>query len=166
MAIRVLEKSVATYSSWTDIIPYSLDDYVRPITSNGYCYRCTQAGTSGETEPVWIPTVGATVNDGDIVWTCEDYAVSPNPLTAELNVTGQGGYPSKDIWVKSDYAGEAEFVIYGSFNGIDWRRIDEMSVPHSSGRDNRHNGLRNAYPFIRVSTDVSANNEIEIVAGE
>lgn len=165
MAVRAYGKSVATYTDWSATTPYLLNVYVRPTTPNGYCYRCTQAGTSGLAEPAWIPEVGATVTDGDVVWVCEDYASAPNPLTVELDTRDFGGCPMKDIWVKSDTVENQDFVVYGSYDGVSWRQLDELSVPHG-GRDNRHKGLQNAYPFTKVSTEVSANNEIEIVAGE
>lgn len=40
-----------------------------PSVANGFFYRCTTAGTTGTTEPVWPTTAGATVTDGTVVWT-------------------------------------------------------------------------------------------------
>lgn len=90
------------------------------------------------------------------------YDTSSSPLTVDLDTTGYGGYSLKDIWVRDD--GVAEFIVYGSHDGVDWRQIDELNVPQG-GRDNRYKGLRNAYRFIRVSTDSVTQSEIEIVAG-
>ena len=165
MAVRVYKKSVATYTGWVAETVYIIDNFVRPAIPNGYCYKCTIAGNSGLTEPVWIPEVGATVADGGVVWTCEDYAEAPNPLSVELDVRGRGGYSLKEIWVKSNTVENLDFIVYGSYDGVSWRQIDELSIPQGS-RDNRHKGLQNAYPFIRVSTNAIQLNEIEIVAGE
>lgn len=44
---------------------------VRPSAANGYEYACTQAGETGSQEPKWPTTVGAAVNDGSAVWTCQ-----------------------------------------------------------------------------------------------
>lgn len=39
-----------------------------PTVPNNHYYKCTTAGTSGGTEPIW-PTTGGTVTDGTAVWT-------------------------------------------------------------------------------------------------
>jgi hypothetical protein len=49
---------------------YSLTNYVKAVTFNGYRYECTTAGTSGGSAPTWPTTIGATVNDNGVVWTC------------------------------------------------------------------------------------------------
>lgn len=161
MAIRAYGKSVATYTAWQSLTEYSLEDYRVPTVDNDMCYECTQAGTSGEAEPNWASVSGQTVQDGTVIWTCREKAEQANPLTVILALGDTGGYLVKDIWVKS--AGTGDFIVYGSYDGVNWRQIDEISVPHSE-RDNRHKGLQNAYSFIKVSTELQAVNEIEIVA--
>ena len=42
---------------------------VKPISYNGAWFYCSTAGTSGGSEPSWNTTVGATTNDGTVVWT-------------------------------------------------------------------------------------------------
>lgn len=163
MAVRGYGKSVASYTAWQSETEYSLEDYRVPTTDNGMCYECTTGGTSGETEPTWPLDVGQTVNDGTVTWTCRDKAASPAALAVELNADGLGGFSQKDVWVKSD--GEATFIIYGSFNGVGWRYIDELTVPDGERLSN-HLSFRTAYPYIAVGTATVASNEIEIVAGE
>lgn len=165
MAIRAYGASLATYNDWVTLTEYSLTNRVVPTVYNGKCYECTAAGISGEIEPTWDTELDSTTDDGTVVWTCRDYEGAPAALTVTLNPEGQGGLPLKDVWVRSDSVEEVEFIVYGSHDGVNWRQIDELSVPHGD-RDNRHKGLNNAYRCIRVSTETVATNEIEIVAGE
>jgi fibronectin-binding autotransporter adhesin len=53
---------------------------VTPVTKNGRKYICTGAGTSSGTEPVWPTTVGSTVTDGTVTWTCSEMSL-PNILS-------------------------------------------------------------------------------------
>jgi len=57
-------------TEWTASTAFSVGDAVIPTTPNDYFYECTDAGTSGDTEPTWPTTVGDTVNDGSVTWTC------------------------------------------------------------------------------------------------
>ena len=79
-------------SPWVALTPYILGDYVWPTTFNGYRYACTTAGTSGATEPTWPTTIGGTVNDGTIVWTCIALASAIPEQHEELIVLGATGY--------------------------------------------------------------------------
>lgn len=172
MAVRAYGIATTTHPTWEANSPYSLLDYIIPSTPNGFCYECTNAGTSGTDEPTWVTTPGQTVLDGydpgegkpledPITWTCREL-LWPNPLVVELDTEGFGGYSLKDIWVRND--GEAEFIVYGSYDGDNWRQIDEINTPQGN-RDNRHKGLQNAYRFTRVVVDSEVESEIEIVAG-
>jgi len=49
---------------------------VTPITKNGRKYICTIAGTSGASEPTWPTTIGNTVVDGTVTWTCSELSLS------------------------------------------------------------------------------------------
>jgi hypothetical protein len=43
------------------------------LNKNGFCYECTARdfpGVTGPTEPVWPTTIGETIQDGSITWTC------------------------------------------------------------------------------------------------
>ena len=58
------------YDPWRVSTAVSAGVTVRPTTGNGKLYECTTAGTTAATEPTWPTTVGNTVADGTVVWTC------------------------------------------------------------------------------------------------
>lgn len=162
MAKRVYGASLATYDDWAVLTEYVLTNRVVPTVYNGMCYECTTAGTSGETEPVWNTGLDSTTNDGTVVWACRDYEESPAALTVELDTSGLGGAPLKDVWVKSD--GSVTFAMSVSHDGLDgtWRELDSQNVNNTE----KFNQYVTPYRFIRVSTETVATNEIEIVVGE
>ncbi len=164
MAIRAYGKSVVAYTAWQASTAYLVGDFRVPTVDNGMCYECSQAGNSGLAEPTWPNVSGLTVQDGYVVWTCREKEGAPNPLSVILELRDTGGYSLKDIWVTSTAPGD--FIVYGSYNGVNWRQIDELTVPQNPNKPDRHKGLQNAYPFIKVSTDLVAVNEIEIVASQ
>ena len=79
-------------SPWEASTAYILGDYVWPTTFNGYRYVCTTAGTSGASEPTWPTTLGNTVNDGSVVWTCIALASAIPEQHEEIIILGATGY--------------------------------------------------------------------------
>lgn len=72
---------------------YALNAYVVPATPNGFYYKATAAGTSGGTIPTFPTTIGATVTDGTVTWTCAgrttlvagtDYEIRPGGIFVYL----------------------------------------------------------------------------------
>lgn len=84
----------------TDIMPiwmvstsYSLGAIAEPTSPNGYVYKVTTSGTSAaSTEPTWPTTLGSTVIDNTVVWTC--YAVAHPTTELKLSLTGGSGLTS------------------------------------------------------------------------
>lgn len=56
--------------AWAATTAYSLGAFRRPTTPNGFIYEVTTAGTSASAQPSWPTTVGNTVGDGTVTWTC------------------------------------------------------------------------------------------------
>jgi prepilin-type N-terminal cleavage/methylation domain-containing protein len=53
---------------WIKQTSYAVGDIVIPSNPNGHFYRCIIAGTSGTTEPSWLPTGSASVGDDSAQW--------------------------------------------------------------------------------------------------
>lgn len=58
------------YSAWVGTTAYAVGAIVRASTlqASGLVFRCTIAGTSGSTQPVWPTDIGSTVADGTVTW--------------------------------------------------------------------------------------------------
>ena len=79
----------ATAPARANTTAYALNAYVTPATANGFYYKATAAGTSAGTIPTFPTTIGATVTDGTVTWTCAgrttmvantDYEVRPGGI--------------------------------------------------------------------------------------
>ena len=76
-AVRAYHKPTDTTdrTTWAAATAYSLGDVVLPTDPvAGLAYECTDAGTSGATEPTWPITIDGTVKDGtgetEATWKC------------------------------------------------------------------------------------------------
>jgi hypothetical protein len=70
-----------TLSVWVATTNYSVGDRRIPTVANGYYYEVTaDAGSSAASEPTWPTTIGSTVVDSGITWTCVgEYGGFPTP---------------------------------------------------------------------------------------
>lgn len=57
-------------TTWAASTAISLYAVYEPTTRNNYLYRATVAGTTAGSEPTWPTTIGNTVVDGGVTWTC------------------------------------------------------------------------------------------------
>lgn len=57
-------------TTWTANTTYSIGANAKPVTPNSLKYICTTNGTSSGSEPTWPTTIGTTVADGTVTWTC------------------------------------------------------------------------------------------------
>lgn len=70
---------------------YLVGDQVIPVVTNGFYYKATAAGTSAGTAPTWPTTIGTTVTDGSVTWTCWGTTATGNiPTTALFLGSGTG----------------------------------------------------------------------------
>lgn len=83
-------------TAWATGTAYTAGKIVRPTTGNGFVYRCSVAGTShASTEPTWPTTIGATVTDNTVTWTCVGRSVvaitATSPTWASSTITARYG---------------------------------------------------------------------------
>ncbi|MGE0080337.1 MAG: hypothetical protein AB7U81_03465 [Thiohalomonadaceae bacterium] len=59
-------------STWSALTAYGPGDHVAPTSPStpGCRFLTNASGTSGAVEPVWPTSLGATVADGNLTWTC------------------------------------------------------------------------------------------------
>lgn len=64
------------FAFWISARQFDAGGRVRPSVANGFEYECTVPGQTTQSteetdaEPTWPTTLGATVTDGSITWTC------------------------------------------------------------------------------------------------
>lgn len=83
-----------SWTPWAAATAYAVGQLVRPTTGNSFVYRCAVGGTSHATvEPAWPTTVGQTVTDNGITWTCVGTSVikwaCTNPSWPSATVTAR-----------------------------------------------------------------------------
>ena len=83
------------YTAWAATTAFVVGDIRRATTlqASGLVFRCTTAGTSGSTEPVWATDIGSTVTDATVTWTAissayEDLAaIAPSAIIELFEMT-------------------------------------------------------------------------------
>jgi len=76
---------------WQEMVEQGLSSYVRPTKHNGFEYECTTAGYTSSVQPVWPLTIGDTVADGSVVWTCRAYDVNATDKLSSVAWTVPAG---------------------------------------------------------------------------
>ena len=114
---------------WVTLAVIQASQQVVPTTANGYYYTCTTAGTTAGTQPSWPMTVGGTVTDGTVVWTCTAevdfvYPAPKNMLPYPVFLDGT------IYMIAKDSTGNATADIYNSdVNNISsWNQVDYISA--------------------------------------
>jgi hypothetical protein len=57
-------------TTWAATTGYTYGTIIRPVTGNGFLYRCVGSGTSGSSAPTFPTTAGVTVADATVTWAC------------------------------------------------------------------------------------------------
>lgn len=92
-------------SAWQASYNYAMGNFVKPLAAeNGYVYEVTtDAGSSAGGEPVWPTTIGNTVVDGGITWTCR----AGVPQDSDTVVVAAGHTVTVDVDMASAHTGSA-----------------------------------------------------------
>lgn len=79
-------------STWLATTAYTTSAYVVPATApTGFYYKCTTAGTTGSSQPTFPSTIGSTVTDGTVTWTCWGQVVAGAGTALGSGITLGGG---------------------------------------------------------------------------
>ncbi len=102
---------------------YALGAYVTPATPNGFYYKATAAGTSAGTIPTYPTTIGGTVVDGTVTWTC----AGKTSLVADTDYQVRTG--GIMVFTSATIAGETWTVGYTK------AAVERMEALTSSGKE-------------------------------
>lgn len=70
--------------TWASSTSFAYGQVVRPTSGNGFLYEVAAAGFTGSSEPTWPTTIGRSVTDAGVIWTCvatAAYIVSSTPVS-------------------------------------------------------------------------------------
>lgn len=114
-----------SYGSWAATTAYTVGARVVPTVSNGFVYDCTTAGTTSGTQPVWPLTIGTTVTDGTVVWTCTATTSTsvPIPKNHEPYPVFMDGYMFLAV-KKADGSDNDQIYNCDINNPLSWNQVD------------------------------------------
>jgi hypothetical protein len=124
--------------TWAASTAYTADDVVRPTTGNGFLYRAVTTGSSGASQPTWPTTIGATVVDSGVTWSCVGrgiivFDITTDPSWPTFTATGirysvlsdrtPGAAATQPLlgytdWVTDQAGGGGSFTIQFSAQGV------------------------------------------------
>lgn len=130
---RTLNLRGEIQQAWRAGVEYATNAYVRPTRPNGFDYKVTSAGTgrTSAAEPRWPTTVGGTVTDGSITWTCQAPSTSScDPLSGSATVTPPTGITATHV--STDPLGDVKLRLAGGTAGQDYGVL--VTAPTSGGQ--------------------------------
>jgi prepilin-type N-terminal cleavage/methylation domain-containing protein len=173
---KAMENITADYNNhtiWQASTSYSIDDIVIPTTKNGLRYRCTTAGTSAASEPIWPTTTGGTVTDGGVTWTedtppdwagltiysIDDFVVSISKNGHRYRCTTAGtSAASEPIWPTT----KAGTVVDGTVTWTENRKLPVLKDNVDALNYGSYTVIENKY----IKFNPSTNQEENIVSGD
>jgi hypothetical protein len=91
---------------WKNATHYNLNEKILSSDPNGVIYKCTQAGTSGATEPAFDDTLGVEYNDNTVKWVSVK-----NKTVKDFIVDFLTSVSPYETWVKSTPYSQGDYVI-------------------------------------------------------
>lgn len=110
------------WPTWAGEQAIPLGWYIRPSKPNGCLYVCSNAGFSGQTEPLWTTEIGSYQEDNSVQWQC----IEPELLTVRAgnfvkNETTIQNPLENGVMYQYDFGMTLHFVDYedaGSLTGV------------------------------------------------
>ena len=106
-------------ADWAATNAYSLGDFVKPTSANGFIYECVVAGDSDSSEPTWATVLDDDQADDTATWRCRGLHVLETTVDQTANL--KKGAPLKYIFNSTTY--------YGQIVGISSTRIALRGAP-------------------------------------
>jgi len=156
MLKRVVEDEVKPY------IKALVDDTVKGLLRSIGDAGAAPANITGSTVLKWLREIHVDVDVvHDSLRPRSAYSTSTSAtLTVTLDVSDvRRGRSHVEVGVRSSSAGD--FYVEGSHNNVRWWPVDTITV---TANVDEHRGYLNAFPYIRVRTNLVADNEIVIVS--
>jgi hypothetical protein len=115
--------AVTAANSWgtsrANSTAYAAGAVVRPATGNGFLYQASTGGTSGASIPTYPTTIGSTVTDGSVVWTCVGQGIVTWTATDPTWTTSTITARSIVIYKDTGTAGTSPIIMSDSGDGSD-----------------------------------------------
>lgn len=133
VAYEALDTSALPTTTWSDEAEFSIGQTVLPTAENavGFYFTCSGPGTTGTTEPAWVGTLGATVTDGTVTWTCTA-PVAPGLVIGE-SVMVDAGNTSQHERVVVESVATTESVAVNASQGPYLYMLATFTKSHDSG---------------------------------
>lgn len=136
--------SQASASARANTTAYALGAYVTPATPNGFYYKATAAGTSAGSIPTYPTTIGGTVTDGTVTWTCAGKTTLV--AGADYEVRGAGVFAintlAGETWTVGYTKAAADMVQALTNTGKEYEMIFDGLNEARSGKRTRIIGYR------------------------